>query len=328
MRILIVTDAWHPQVNGVVRCQEAVVSELRKMGHEVLVVHPGMFRSIPYPLYKDIRFSLFPSRKLRKIVSEFGPDRIHISTEGPLGVAARRICVSAKISFTTAYHTHFPQYLWEQLRIPEFLSWPFFRWFHGKSSSVLASSETTAGILRKQGISRAVAWTRGIDRSVFFERERENWGEKPILLYVGRVSEEKNLPAFFNCPVKGTKVVVGDGPIREKLEKKFPNVRFLGWRFGEELAKAYSSGDVLVFPSKTDTFGMVMIEANACGTPIAAYNVCGPVDIVENGKNGWLDEDLSVAIQNALNVSRTSCVKSSLVWDWEIAAKVLLNSNK
>jgi glycosyltransferase involved in cell wall biosynthesis len=324
MKILIVTDVWRPQVNGVVRCQEAVLGELKKMGHDVLVVHPGMFRSVPYPLYKEIRFSLFPSRKLRKIVSEFSPDRIHISTEGPLGLAARRICVSAKISFTTAYHTHFPQYLWEQLRIPEFLSWPFFRWFHGKSSRVLASSETTAGMLRKQGISKAIAWTRGIDRSVFFERERENLGERPILLHAGRVSSEKNLPAFLNCSVHGTKVVVGDGPIREKLEKQFPNVKFLGWRFGEELAKAYSSADVLVFPSRTDTFGMVMIEANACGTPIAAYNVCGPVDIVKNGENGWLDEDLDVAIQNALSVSRKSCVKSSLVWDWEIAAKMLL----
>lgn len=324
MKMLIVTDAWRPQVNGVVRCQEAVVSELRKMGHEVLVVHPGMFRSIPYPLYPEIRFSLFPSRKLRKIVSKFQPDRIHISTEGPLGLAARRICVSAKISFTTAYHTHFPQYLWEQLRIPEFLSWPFFRWFHGKSSRVLASSETTARMLQKQGISKAMAWTRGIDRTVFFEREEEDLGERPILLYAGRVSSEKNLPAFLNCPVHGTKVVVGDGPIREKLEKQFPNVKFLGWRFGEELAKTYSSADVLVFPSRTDTFGMVMIEANACGTPIAAFPVCGPLDIVENGENGWLNENLSVAIQNALSVSRKSCVKSSLVWNWEIAAKMLL----
>lgn len=324
MRMLIVTDAWRPQVNGVVRCQEAVVGELRKRGHDVLVVHPGMFRSVPYPLYPEVRFCLLPSRRLRRIVREFRPDRIHISTEGPLGLAARRTCVKEGTPFTTAYHTHFPKYLWEQLRIPEFLSWPFFRWFHGRSSRVLASSETTARMLRKQGIRRAVAWTRGIDRSVFLEREGRDLGEGPILLYAGRVSSEKNLPAFLKCPVRGTKVVVGDGPIRGRLEKQFPDVRFLGWRFGEELAEVYSSADVLVFPSKTDTFGMVMIEANACGTPVAAHDVCGPVDIVRNGENGWLDADLSVAIRKALDVPRESCARSSLVWDWGTAAEMLL----
>jgi len=179
-------------------------------------------------------------------------------------------------------------------------------------------------MLRKQGIRRAVAWTRGIDRSVFLEREGRDLGRRPILLYAGRVSSEKNLPAFLKCPVRGTKVVVGDGPIRGRLEKQFPDVRFLGWRFGEELAEVYSSADVLVFPSKTDTFGMVMIEANACGTPVAAHDVCGPVDIVRNGENGWLDADLSVAIQKALDVPRESCARSSLVWDWGTAAEMLL----
>lgn len=326
MKILLVTDAWHPQVNGVVRCNESVVAELRKRGHDVLVIHPGMFRSVPYPLYREIRFSLLPFRKLRRMIEKFGPDRVHISTEGPLGIAARRICVRGKREFTTAYHTHFPKYLWDHLRVPPALSWPFFRWFHGKSHRVLASSESAAAELRNRGIPRAVAWTRGIDESVFHPREKQDLGERPILLHAGRLSVEKNIRAFLNCRSEGTKVLVGDGPERAALEREFPNAVFLGWRFGEELARIYSSADVLVFPSRTDTFGMVMIEANACGTPIAAYPVHGPLDIVENGVNGEMDEELEIAISRALSVSRESCVNSSKRWSWERAADLLLCS--
>lgn len=325
MRILLVTDAWHPQVNGVVRCNESVIAELRKQGHEVLVVHPGMFRSVPYPFYKEIRLSLLPSRRLRRIAREFRPDRVHISTEGPLGVAARRMCVREKREFTTAYHTHFPKYLWDHLRIPSALSWPFFRWFHGRSQRVLASSESAARILRDAGIANAVAWTRGIDRSVFLPCGREDLGEGPILLHAGRLSVEKNVRAFLRCRVPGTKVLVGDGPERAALQKEFPEAVFLGWRFGKELAQAYSSADVLVFPSRTDTFGMVMIEANACGTPIAAHPVHGPLDIVVPGVNGEMDEDLEVAIVRALRVSREDCLRSSGRWNWSDAARMLLS---
>jgi len=326
MKILFVTDAWHPQVNGVVRCNESVIAELKKQGHEVSVIHPGMFRSVPYPLYKEIRFSLFPFRELRRRMREFGPNRVHISTEGPLGIAARRICVREKREFTTAYHTHFPKYLWDHLRIPQALSWPFFRWFHGRSQRVLASSESTVEILQKQGIPNAVAWTRGIDRSVFVPCERSDLGKRPILLHAGRLSVEKNIRAFLNCRNEGTKVLVGDGPERAALEREFPNAVFLGWKFGPELAQAYSSADVLVFPSRTDTFGMVMIEANACGTPVAAYPVHGPLDIVENGVNGEMNEDLEIAISRALSVSRKSCLESSQRWNWEKAAKMLINN--
>lgn len=330
MRILFVTDAWHPQVNGVVRTQESVIRELEGMGHEVKVVHPGMFRSIPYPPYPEIRFCILPHRRLKRLIEEHAPDRIHVSTEGPLGLAARRICVRQGIEFTTAYHTHFPKYLREHLRIPEALSWPFLRWFHSRSSRVLSSSETTASILRDHGIVRAVAWTRGIDRSVFLPRDRGMFDSlpRPVLLHAGRLSPEKNVEAFLRLEVEGTKVLVGDGPEGDRLRKRFPDAVFLGWRFGEELARTYSSADVLVFPSLSDTFGMVMIEANSCGTPVAAFPVCGPVDIVRNGRNGHLDPDLRVAIREALLVDRSSCLEDSRRWDWCQAARMLLEDGR
>ena len=327
MKILIATDAWKPQINGVVRCLESTIAELEKKGHEVLVVSPLNFRSFAYPLYKEVRFSILPKRKMKKILRDFSPDRVHISTEGPIGLAARSLCKKQGLEFTSAYHTHFPQYLKQHLGIPEFVTWKYMKWFHSSSLKVLASSETTAQMLKAHGISKSVAWTRGIDRTVFFPRENSEFEnmERPILLHVGRVSQEKNIDAFLKLNVPGTKVVVGDGPQRKQLEEKFPNAVFLGWRFGESLARAYSGADVLVFPSRSDTFGMVMIESLACGTPIAAFPVCGPVDIVENGVNGEMNEDLSIAISHALSVSRERCLESSQKWSWENAAEMLIN---
>lgn len=326
-RILLATDAWSPQINGVVRCLEAVVAELAAAGHTVEVAHPGLFRTIAAPRYPEIRLAVGGGRRLARLADSFSPDRVHIATEGPVGMAARRWCLRRGRRFTSGYHTHFPLYLQRYFGIPVGLSWRLVRWFHGPSAKVLAASGSASEELRRHGLPQAQPWTRGIDRRVFRPQPPPlPLAElpRPLLLYAGRVSPEKNIEAFLSLDLPGSKVVVGDGPARATLAARHPEAVFLGWRFGEELARHYAAADVLVFPSRTDTFGVVMIEANACGTPVAAFPVAGPLDAIRPGENGWMDEDLATAVERALAIPRERCLADSQRWSWRAAAEMLL----
>ena len=333
LRILIATDAWLPQVNGVVRCWQNVIAELERRGHEVMVLHPGLFRTIAAPRYPEIRLAILPGRACRRQAESFSPDAVHIATEGPVGAAVRRWCLRTRRAFTTSYHTQFPIYLKRYFGIPEALTWSFVRRFHGRGETTLVPTESVRRELVEHGVPSAKTWSRGVDRSIFHPGP---WSDpsladdpyaglpRPILLCAGRVAVEKNIEAFLALRTPGTKVVVGDGPARPHLERRHPEVRFLGYRFGEALGRHYAAADLLVFPSLTDTFGVVMIEANACGTPVAAFPVTGPIDVVRPGETGWLDADLEVAVERALAVPRQSCLAFAATQTWSSTAERLL----
>jgi len=329
MRIAIVTDAWAPQVNGVVRTLQAVRGELEASGHEVSVISPDLFHSLPCPTYPEIRLALASSRAVGNRLAEFGPDAIHLSTEGPLCAAARRWCLAQGLAFTTAYHTQFPDYLAKRTRLPAGLFWRYIRRFHRPAQAVLASTESVRGQLEQHGIGPVRHWGRGVDLANFSPDApppREFAGlPRPILLYVGRVAVEKNIGAFLGCDHAGTKVVVGDGPALKALAAQYPEALFLGALSGRALAGAYAGADAFVFPSRTDTFGLVMIEALACGTPVAAYPVSGPVDIVTPSV-GALDTNLSSAIGLALTRSRAACRDYGRGFDWSASASQFLDA--
>jgi glycosyltransferase involved in cell wall biosynthesis len=325
VRILLATDAWSPQVNGVVRTWQQTIRELEALGHSVEVVHPGLGRTVAAPRYNEIRLSLAPWRIVGAAFDR-GFDAVHIATEGPIGFEARRRCERAGIPYTTSYHTQFPEYMKRYFALPPGITWRFMRWFHGGARATLAPTEQVTRQLREHGIARAVTWCRGVDTQLFRPMQSSLFADlpRPIHLYAGRVAREKNIDAFIEAPLPGSKVVVGDGPERARLERAHPEVRFAGYRFGDELAEHYAAADVFVFPSRTDTFGVVMLEANACGVPIAAYPVTGPIDVVREGVNGALDEDLVVASARALQVPRESCLAHARANGWRRVAEVLL----
>lgn len=342
LKICIVTDAWHPQVNGVVRTLDHLHRNLTRMGHDVSMLTPRLFRTVPCPTYPEIRLSLNAGRRAGKLLESLKADAVHIATEGPLGWAARRWCIKNNRAFTTAYHTAFPEYIAARSPLPASALYPVFRHFHAPSAGVLVATETVRKNLRAQGFTNITPWTRGVDTSVFKPRALSvNVPEldglpKPLQLYVGRVAVEKNIEAFLETTVPGTKLVVGDGPATTKLRAKYPHVHFLGARFGEELAALYAAADVFVFPSKTDTFGLVMIEALATGTPVAAYPVQGPLDVLgANGCGpfaGWskpiaaLDDDLNRAIQVALTRNRDACSTFASHYDWQTVAEQFIRA--
>ncbi len=319
MRIAIVTDAWAPQVNGVVRTLTALRGELERRGHRVEVIAPDRFRSIPCPSYPEIPLSLARARSIAAIMNQFGPDAVHIATEGPLGLAARRHCIATGRAFTTAYHTHFPDYLAKRTRLPASVFWPLIRRFHRPSAGILVATESVAAQLQAQGLTQTRPWSRGVDLDQF----RPDIGPpelfrslaRPIQLYVGRVAVEKNIEAFLTAEHPGTKVVVGDGPALAGLKAQFPAAHFLGKQSGEALAACYAGADVMVFPSHTDTFGLVMIEALACGTPVAAFPVAGPLDVLDEA-SGAMDGDLSAAIRRALRLDRERCLRRGRSFSW------------
>lgn len=329
MKIAIVTDAWTPQVNGVVRTLQATRSELENAGHEVMVVSPDQYRSIPCPTYPEIRLALARSKSVGGRLDAFGADAIHLSTEGPLCAAARRWCIRHDRAFTTAYHTQFPDYLAKRTRLPAGLFWRYIRRFHRPAQAVLASTASVRAQLEDRGVGPVRAWGRGVDLenfspdatppAIFAKLPR------PIQLYVGRVAVEKNIEAFLRSSHPGTRVVVGDGPARERLEAKFPDTVFLGAMSGRMLAGAYAGADVFVFPSRTDTFGLVMIEALACGTPVAAYPVSGPADIVTEDV-GALDDDLDAAIARALTRDRAACLTYGRGFSWQASSGQFLSA--
>jgi glycosyltransferase involved in cell wall biosynthesis len=329
MRIAIVTDAWSPQVNGVVRTLQSVRAELEKLGHQVVVISPDLYRSIPCPTYPEIRLAFASARSVGTRISEFSPDAIHLSTEGPLCLAARKYCVRLCIPFTTAYHTQFPDYVAKRTPLPASLIWRYIRWFHSRSERVLVSTESVRADLREHGITHLAHWGRGVDVDVFtpYAQQPDQFASlaRPIQLYVGRVAVEKNIEAFLNSQHPGSKVVVGDGPALEKLMANYPDVVFTGMLSGDDLAGAYAGADVFVFPSRTDTFGLVMIEALACGTPVAAYPVNGPIDIVKDAC-GALDNDMDVAIAHALTRDREACAKYGQSFGWETSAQQFLKA--
>jgi glycosyltransferase involved in cell wall biosynthesis len=325
LRILLATDAWRPQVNGVVRTWETSLAELRRRRHQTFVIHPGLFRSFALPFYPEIRLALPARRRVTELVRSFGPDVVHVATEGPIGLAARALCIRNRWPFTTSYHSKFPEYLEELLRIPAGWSYRYMRWFHSASAGVLVSTPTLERDLAARGFRNLKRWSRGVDLSLFTPRPKR-WDDlRPILLYAGRVSKEKNVEAFLNLERPGTKVVVGDGPIRERLQREYPTVKFLGYRTGSALAECYANADVFVFPSKTDTFGLVMIEAMACGVPVAAYPVVGPIDVVTDPGVGSLNEDLGQAVDMALATGDSAaCIGHAGQFTWERCTDQLL----
>jgi glycosyltransferase involved in cell wall biosynthesis len=320
MRIALVTDAWAPQVNGVVRTLDAVSTELARRGHTIEAIAPCHYRSFPCPTYPEIRLALAGSHAVGERLARFMPEAIHIATEGPLGWAARRWCIANGRQFTSAYHTQFPQYLARRSRLPAALFWPYMRRFHGPSSGVMVATRTIRAQLAAQGFTRLREWSRGVDLAqfgpdnappdLFFSLPR------PIQLYVGRIALEKNVEAFLANRHRGSKVVVGDGPALARLKAMFPGAHFVGRQSGPALAACYAGADVLVFPSRTDTFGLVMIEALACGTPVAAYPVPGPLDVL-TPDSGCMAEALEDAIAGALALDRERCLRRGRAFSWE-----------
>lgn len=338
MRIAICTDAWHPQVNGVVRTLSTTVDRLIARGHEVELITPSQFRTLPLPGYSEIRLALAPRFGTRRTLSDFAPEIVHIATEGPIGWSARGWCKAAGVPFTTAFHTRFPEYAAARTGIDAARFWPVMQRFHKPSRAVLVSTPTLAHELAAHNLPQARLWSRGVNHDLFRPGHAplpELAGlPGPVMLNVGRVAVEKNLIAFFDAPVPGTKVVVGDGPSLSDLRARYPEVRFLGALAGEALARAYCSADVFVFPSRTDTFGLVLIEALACGLPIAAYPVPGPLDIVgAHGRGaddtlpmqvGSLDEDLARAIRKALACDPLGAAIHGASYNWDRATDQFL----
>ncbi|MEN7342434.1 MAG: glycosyltransferase family 1 protein [Pseudomonadota bacterium] len=318
MKIAIVTDAWYPQTNGVVTTLSRTTESLRSLGFCVKLFTPEPFKTIPCPTYPEIRLSLFAGRRLRRALDEFNADSIHIATEGPLGLIARRYCIKRKLKFTTSYHTQFPAYVRKRLPIPERITYRFVRWFHNKAQYTLAPTPAIVDELRSNGFRSPVLWGRGVDTRLFKPSgaARDPRGG-PVFMYVGRVAVEKNIEAFLELDLPGQKVVVGDGPALGTLREKFTDCVFTGYKFGEDLAATMASADVFVFPSRTDTFGLVMLEAMACGVPVAAFPVSGPIDVVKNGVTGVLDNCLRRACLEALHIDRHACRHHALANSWE-----------
>lgn len=320
MKILVVTDAWEPQVNGVVRTLKSTRRELQALGHEVDVLTPLEFRTLPCPTYPDIRLSLFPRAKVRARIRAFAPDAIHIATEGPLGMAARAQALRDGLPFTTAYHTRFPEYVRARFGFPLSWTYRFLRWFHGPARAIMAPTPVVVRDLEHWGFRNVVLWTRGVDLDVFaLRRDDRLRSEPPIFLYVGRVAVEKNVEAFLKLDLPGSKWVVGDGPALAGIRAKYPQANYLGVLDQRELARVYASADVFVFPSKTDTFGLVLLEAMACGLPVAAYPVTGPLDVVGGTGGGVLDEDLGAACLAALKIDRADARKVAERYSWRAA---------
>ena len=323
MRILLVTDAWKPQVNGVVRTLATVVETLERRGHTVKTVTPDQFRTLPCPTYPEIRLTMNPFGPVRRAFDSFAPEAVHIATEGPLGFAAWRLCRRRAIPFTTSFHTKFPEYLHSRLRLPIAWGYAWIRRFHAKAARVMVATATIERELQGWGFTNTVRWTRGVDTELFRPRPEAEVPEalrdlpRPLLMYVGRVSVEKNIAAFLDSSNEGTKIVVGDGPQRASLTRDHPDAVFVGEKYGEDLAQYYAAADAFVFPSRTDTFGLVLLEALASGTPVAAYPVPGPLDVVGDSPAGCLDDNLTKATAQALSIDRALCRQHALGFSWD-----------
>lgn len=326
MRVLVATDAWFPQVNGVVRTYERLAQELPKLGAEVSFLVPSQFRTLPCPTYPDIRLALTTPGTIRRYIEETGADFIHIATEGPLGLMARSYCRKTKRPFTTSYHTRFPEYVSARLPIPESWSYAFQRRFHNSGAGMFVAAPSVEKDLEAKGFERMMRWSRGVDVDLFRPRNVRLFGEQPVFLYVGRVSVEKNIKAFLDLNLPGRKVVVGDGPQAEGLQRAYPDVLFTGTKEGEALAESYASADVFVFPSLTDTFGLVLLEALSCGVPVAAFPAHGSKDVLTDPTAGIIDTDLEAAALKALELNRAAARAHALNYSWENSAREFLDN--
>ncbi|MDR5732345.1 glycosyltransferase family 1 protein [Caballeronia sp. LZ025] len=322
MKIMIVTDAWEPQVNGVVRTLKNTRKELMALGHRVEMLTPLEFRTIPCPTYPEIRLSLMPRRRVAERIDTFDPDALHIATEGPLGLAARAYALRHKLPFTTAYHTRFPEYVKARFGIPLAATYRFLRWFHRPSQAVMAPTPVVKNDLEHYGFTNVVLWTRGVDLDIFHPMDSKVLNTaRPIFLYVGRVAVEKNVEAFLKLDLPGSKWVAGEGPALAELKSRYAGVNYLGVLSQPELAKVYAAADVFVFPSRTDTFGLVLLEALACGTPVAAFPVTGPIDVLGQHGPGALNEDLREACLQALTIDRADARAWAERFSWRAASE-------
>jgi glycosyltransferase involved in cell wall biosynthesis len=336
MRILVATDAWHPQVNGVVRTLIMTADAAKALGAEVCFLTPDSFRTFAMPSYRDLRLALPRPARVARLVEEAAPDTIHIATEGPIGLAVRRYCRKHGLPFTTSFHTRFPDYVSARAPVPESWVWATLRWFHGAGRAVMAATPALAGELHTRGFRNVVLWPRGVDTGLFRPREADLGLAnlhlanlhlaKPVFLCVGRVAVEKNLEAFLALDLPGTKVIVGDGPARTALQTGYPDAVFLGALQGEALAAVYASADVFVFPSRTDTFGLVLLEALASGLPVAAFPVTGPRDVIGAAPVAVLSEDLRAASLSALEISPQACVEFAARHTWEASARAFIDN--
>ncbi len=327
IRLLIATDAWRPQVNGVVRSIERLVEELPRLGAEVTILSPGWFRTVPLPTYPEIRLAIARASTFARHMEDTKPDAIHIATEGPVGFGVRRWCLNNARRFTTSYHTRFPEYIAKRVPVPLAWTYAVLRRFHNAGNGCMVATPTLHGELARRGFDNLMDWTRGVDGVLFRPRSDASLPfPGPIFLYVGRIAVEKNLEAFLALDLPGSKVVVGDGPDLARLKSAHPDVHFLGVMTGETLAKAYAAADVFVFPSRTDTFGMVILEALAAGVPVAAYPVPGPIDIIGSAPVGVLDEDLRTAALAALEIPRERCRAFALEHSWEASTRQFIDN--
>ena len=324
MRILIATDAWHPQVNGVVRTYERLAEQLPALGVELSVLAPHDFRTLPCPTYPEIRLAVPGWRRVAARFERFKPEAVHIATEGPIGWMARRYCRGRGLPFTTSFHTRFPEYLAQRFAIPAAWTTAVLRGFHNAGHGLMVATPSLARELEREGFQRVMPWTRGVDTDLFRPRAVRRFGEGPVFLYVGRIAEEKSIAAFLDLDLPGHKVVVGGGPQLEELKARYPGVLFTGKKTGEDLAECYASADVFVFPSRTDTFGLVLLEAMASGLPVAAFPVTGPVDVVTPGTTGVLSDNLREAALAALALDRARVRARATEFGWEGAARLFL----
>ena len=327
LRILIVSDAWRPQVNGVVRTLSTIAGVMERAGHVVDVIGPDRFRTVPCPTYPDIRLAILPRKQLAAIIDAFAPDALHIATEGPLGTAASAIARRRGWRFTTAFHTRFPEYVEARFRLPVAVSYAVLRRFHNRGAGMMVATASLGAELAERGYRHVRRWSRGVDLALFSPADPDPWDglPRPVFAYVGRVAVEKNIEAFLELDLPGSKVVVGDGPQRAALARRFPGVHFTGARFGQGLAASYAGADVFVFPSRTDTFGLVMLESLACGTPVAAFPVTGPRDLLAEAPVGRVDEDLRAACLGALEIDRSLCRPFAETHSWEECTRLFLS---
>lgn len=330
LRIAIVTDAAAPQVNGVVRTLTQLGKELEKLGAQVMYITPDLFRTFPLPTYKEIRVAMGAKRRVAQLLEDFKPNAIHIATEGPLGLAARRYCLQNDRAFTTSFHTRFPEYLHARFRVPEKWTYALIRRFHAPATTVMAATPLLIKELEARGFGNIRLWSRGVDTNIFkplpIQNKQKPTAKQPVWLYVGRVAVEKNIDAFLELDLPGKKRVVGEGPRLDFLKRKFPETEFPGALFGQELALAYAEADCFVFPSKTDTFGLVLIEALASGTPVAAYPVQGPLDVIGDAPVGRLDPDLKIACLAALKTDPDTCRTYAMTFSWEACTRQFLSN--
>lgn len=323
-KILIVTDNLPDQINGVVTTYKNIEPFAIRDGYTVDYINPGRYSYVNCPRYSEVKLAWAPPWKVGKEIKKIDPTYIHIATEGPMGMSARRYLAVRGHRYNTAYHTKFPEGIKAILGIPEAVTWPVIRWFHANSNVVLTTTNSMVEQLQSHKFGDNVrSWTRGVDRELFKPMHRKTQCGKPLLVCVSRISKEKNLEAFFELEYPGaTKIMVGDGPMLDTYKKQYPDVHFVGAKRGQELADYYQQADVFVFPSRWDTFGLVMIEAMACGTPVAAYPVQGPIDVIEDGVTGCMQEDLRQAVKRAVDLDRGQVYNGSMKWSWERAWEI------